>query len=84
MLGQIIRFGIAGGLSTVVYSAVYLPLTAWVLPKSQAVLAVPPSILSIVVRAGCEAEPAAGAVWPSWDWAKAAFMLADARASARI
>jgi putative flippase GtrA len=27
LLGQMIRFGIAGGLSTLVYSAVYLPLT---------------------------------------------------------
>ncbi|MGW8134460.1 GtrA family protein [Sphingomonas zeae] len=49
MLGQIIRFGIAGGLSTVVYSAVYLPLTSWVLPKTQAVLAVPPAFLVAVI-----------------------------------
>ena len=49
MLGQIIRFGIAGGLSTIVYSAVYLPLTTWVLPKTQAVLAVPPAFLVAVI-----------------------------------
>ncbi len=49
MLGQIIRFGIAGGLSTVVYSAVYLPLTYWVLPHRWAVLAVPPAFLVAVV-----------------------------------
>jgi putative flippase GtrA len=40
MLGQIIRFGIAGGISTVIYSAVYLPLATWVFP-GLAVAAVP-------------------------------------------
>ncbi len=40
---------IAGGLSTVVYSAVYLPLTAWVLPHDKAVLAVPPAFLVAVI-----------------------------------
>jgi len=49
MLGQLIRFGIAGGLSTVIYSAVYLPLTAWVLPRAWAVAAVPPAFLVAVV-----------------------------------
>ena len=41
MLGQLIRFGIAGGLSTVIYSAVYLPLSAYVFPHGRAVFAVP-------------------------------------------
>ena len=49
MLGQIVRFGIAGGISTVIYSAVYLPLTAWVLPRAWAVAAVPPAFLVAVV-----------------------------------
>lgn len=41
VLGQLVRFGIAGGLSSVVYSLVYLPLTRFVFPGSRAVLAVP-------------------------------------------
>lgn len=41
VIGQLIRFGIAGGISTVIYSAVYLPLATWVFPREQAVLAVP-------------------------------------------
>jgi putative flippase GtrA len=41
VLGQLIRFGIAGGLSSVVYAAVYAPLTAYVFPGSRAVFAVP-------------------------------------------
>lgn len=41
MLGQLVRFGIVGGLSTLIYSAVYLPLTIWVFPREQAVYAVP-------------------------------------------
>lgn len=40
VLGQIVRFGIAGGISTVIYSAVYLPLAYWVFP-GMAVAAVP-------------------------------------------
>lgn len=36
-----IRFGIAGGLSTLVYSAVYLPLTLYVFERRHAVYAVP-------------------------------------------
>lgn len=39
VLGQLVRFGIAGVISTVIYSAVYLPLAWWVFP--QAVMAVP-------------------------------------------
>lgn len=49
VLGQLVRFGIAGGLSTLIYSAVYLPLVTWVLPRELAVLAVPPSFLVAVV-----------------------------------
>lgn len=45
---QLIRFGIAGGISTLIYAAVYLPLTVWVLPHAQAVWAVPPSFLVAV------------------------------------
>jgi putative flippase GtrA len=41
VLGQLVRFGIAGGISSVVYSLVYLPLTAYVFPPRQAVAAVP-------------------------------------------
>lgn len=49
MLGQLVRFGIAGGLSTLIYSGVYLPLTYWVLPRAWAVLAVPPAFLVAVI-----------------------------------
>ena len=49
MLGQLIRFGIAGGVSTLIYSAVYLPLVMWVVPRHLAVLAVPPSFLVAVI-----------------------------------
>ncbi|MFV0624093.1 GtrA family protein [Sphingomonas sp. ac-8] len=48
LLGQLIRFGIAGGISTVVYSAIYLPL-AYVLPDGWAVAAVPPAFLVAVI-----------------------------------
>ncbi len=41
VLGQLVRFGIAGGVSSVVYSLVYLPLTHFVFPGTRAVLAVP-------------------------------------------
>jgi putative flippase GtrA len=51
VLGQLIRFGIAGGISTVIYSAVYLPLTAWVFPGRQAVFAVP-FAFAVAVTAG--------------------------------
>jgi len=49
LLSQLVRFGIAGGLSTLIYSAVYLPLTYWVLPRAWAVLAVPPAFLVAVI-----------------------------------
>jgi putative flippase GtrA len=51
LLGQLMRFGIAGGLSTLVYMAVYLPLTIFVFPRARAVLAVPPSFV-VAVTAG--------------------------------
>jgi putative flippase GtrA len=41
LLGQLIRFGISGGISTLIYSAIYLPLTAWVFRGAHAVYAVP-------------------------------------------
>lgn len=41
MFGQLIRFGIAGGISTLVYAAVYLPLSAYIFLHGSAVLAVP-------------------------------------------
>ena len=47
-LGQLVRFGIAGGISTVIYSIVYLPLADHVLPKGWAVAAVPPAFLVAV------------------------------------
>ena len=51
LLGQLIRFGIAGGISTLIYSAVYLPLTAWVFLDKRAVYAVP-FAFAIAVTAG--------------------------------
>jgi putative flippase GtrA len=49
MLGQLIRFGISGAISSVIYTAVYLPLADHVLPKGLAVLAVPPAFAVAVV-----------------------------------
>ncbi|MBY0581383.1 MAG: GtrA family protein [Sphingomonas sp.] len=48
---QLIRFGIAGGISTVIYAAVYLPLTHWVFPGPQAVYVVP-FAFAVAVTAG--------------------------------
>lgn len=45
VLGQLIRFGIVGGLSTVIYSAVYLPLVYYVLPTGYAFVAVVPAFV---------------------------------------
>ncbi|WP_337250272.1 GtrA family protein [Sphingomonas japonica] len=39
--GQLARFLVAGGISTIVYSAVYLPLAMFVFGRAHAVLAVP-------------------------------------------
>lgn len=46
MLGQMIRFGITGGVSTVIYAIIYLALADYVLPQGWAVLAVPPAFLA--------------------------------------
>ncbi len=43
LLGQLVRFGIVGGLSSVIYSAVYLPLTSYALPRQLAWVAVFPA-----------------------------------------
>ncbi|HEX7693767.1 MAG TPA: GtrA family protein [Sphingomonas sp.] len=51
LLGQLIRFGIAGGISTLIYSAVYLPLTIWVFRGPRAVYAVP-FAFAVAVTAG--------------------------------
>lgn len=51
MLGQLVRFGIAGGISTLIYSAVYLPLTAFVFDREHAVYAVP-FAFAVAVTAG--------------------------------
>ena len=51
MLGQLIRFGIAGGISSVIYSAVYLPLTSRVFEREHAVFAVP-FAFAVAVTAG--------------------------------
>jgi putative flippase GtrA len=49
LMGQLIRFGVAGVISTLIYSAVYLPLATRVFRGNMAVLAVPPAF---VVAAG--------------------------------
>lgn len=49
MLQQLIRFGIAGGISSVIYFAVYMPLALYVFDAHLAVLAVPPAFLVAVV-----------------------------------
>lgn len=49
--GQVLRFLVAGGISTLLYSAVYLPLAMWVFPREQAVLAVPIAF-AVAVTAG--------------------------------
>lgn len=41
VLGQMIRFGVAGVFSTLIYAAVYLPLTFYVFERRHAVYAVP-------------------------------------------
>ena len=51
VLGQLVRFGIAGGLSTVIYAAVYLPLTTWAFDRDHAVYAVP-FAFAVAVTAG--------------------------------
>lgn len=51
LFGQLVRFGIAGGISTLIYLAVYSPLTAWVFPGKRAVYAVP-FAFAVAVTAG--------------------------------
>lgn len=51
LLGQLIRFGIAGGMSTLLYAAVYLPLTLLVFERRHAVYAVP-FAFAVAVTAG--------------------------------
>ncbi|MBN8849024.1 MULTISPECIES: GtrA family protein [unclassified Sphingomonas] len=48
---QLVRFGVAGGLSTLIYSAVYLPLTFFVFSRAHAVYAVP-FAFTVAVTAG--------------------------------
>jgi putative flippase GtrA len=53
VLGQLIRFGIVGGISAVIYSIVFLGVADYLLPRDWAwsgTLAVPPAFL---VAAGC-------------------------------
>jgi len=51
VIGQLLRFGIAGGISTLIYAAVYLPLTTWIFPGARAVYAVPFAFV-VAVTAG--------------------------------
>ncbi len=51
LLGQMIRFAISGGISTLIYSAVYLPLTFYVFERRHAVYAVP-FAFAVAVTAG--------------------------------
>ncbi|MEG3177809.1 GtrA family protein [Sphingomonas sp. RB3P16] len=51
LLGQLVRFGISGAVSTLIYSAVYLPLTLYVFERRHAVYAVPFAFV-IAVTAG--------------------------------
>ena len=51
MLGQLIRFGISGVITTLIYAAVYLPLTLFVFERAHAVYAVP-FAFAVAVTAG--------------------------------
>ena len=51
MLGQLIRFGISGGISTLIYIAVYAPLATYVFEQRHAVYAVP-FAFAVAVTAG--------------------------------
>ncbi len=51
LLGQLIRFGISGGISTLIYAAVYTPLTLFVFKGPRAVWAVP-FAFAVAVTAG--------------------------------
>lgn len=47
--GQLVRFGVSGAISSVIYTAVYLPIADYVLPQGWAVVAVLPAFLVAVV-----------------------------------
>ncbi len=51
IVGQLVRFAIAGGISTIIYAAVYLPLTTWFFTGARAVYAVP-FAFAVAVTAG--------------------------------
>ncbi len=51
IVGQLMRFLVAGGITTVLYTAVYLPLAMWVFGRERAVLAVP-FAFAVAVTAG--------------------------------
>jgi putative flippase GtrA len=46
IVGQLVRFGVVGAISTVIYALVYLPLADFVLAQGWAVVAVPPAFLA--------------------------------------
>jgi putative flippase GtrA len=48
LFGQLVRFAVVGGACALIYSAVYLPIASWALPRRLAVLAVPPAFLVAV------------------------------------
>ncbi|WP_010184163.1 GtrA family protein [Sphingomonas sp. PAMC 26605] len=48
LLGQLVRFGLVGGFSTLIYLAVYTPLTVFVFEPRHAVYAVPFAFLVAV------------------------------------
>lgn len=49
LLGQLVRFGITGLISTLIYSAVYLPLATYAFASDHAVYAVPPAFAAAVL-----------------------------------
>lgn len=51
IVGQLARFLAAGGVSTVIYTGVYLPLAMWVFGREHAVFAVP-FAFAVAVSAG--------------------------------
>ena len=57
VLGQLVRFGIAGAISTLIYSAVYLPLTAFVFDRAHAVYAVPFAFAVAVTASAASCQP---------------------------
>jgi putative flippase GtrA len=48
LFGQLVRFAVVGAACALIYSAVYLPIASWALPRRLAVLAVPPAFLVAV------------------------------------